>query len=306
MECDRYLELLALDVDGELSGEEKRELEAHMAVCPDCRAAGAQLAALRGAFPELEEDVPPEGFAQGVMDRIRAEEAERKVVPLFKRPQFRALAGLAACLVVVAGLYSASRPEHMEDADMMLTARSFSQDAVSGELEDTPQIAAYAAPEAPAASGETTDGISLRKINPDGAVLYSGAPEDCTFQNDQYLRMTYNGDTLEPEARIIGSAQSLEAFLSPLPLDAPGEIQARYDETYFETGRLLAVVMEEPSGSIRHQITQLTREQVVIEQISPYCTEDMAAWLILAEVDTAFSDSDELEVTVIPWEDSTD
>lgn len=169
MECDRCMELLALRPDGELSDEEERELEEHLAACPDCRAAGAQLAALRDAFPELEEVPVPEGFAQGVMDRIRAE-ASPKVIPLFKRPQFRALAGLAACLVVVAGLYGASQQKKQADWDIMV--RSFTRDVVedfadvsaceslSGEadgpqvnasladpeLADAPQIAAYAAP----------------------------------------------------------------------------------------------------------------------------------------------------------------
>ena len=308
MECDKYWELLSARLDGFLSAEEEGELDAHLAVCPDCRAAGAQLAALQGAFAELEEVEAPEGFARGVMDRIRAEE-KPKVAPLFKQPQVRALAGLAACLVLAVGLYHTARfsqKDTVEDFDWMV--QSFSKDAsdaVSGDP-DTPQIAAYAAPEAPPANGETADGISLQKSSPaDGVTAYSGAPEDCAFQNDQYLWMAYDGDTPEPEARIIGSAQSLEDFLLPLPLDVPAEIQTRYSEAYFEAGRLLAVVVTEPSGSIRHQITQLTRGQVIIEQTSPYRTDDLAAWLILAEVDSTFQDGSELEVTVIPWEDHT-
>ena len=146
MSCDKYLELLSARLDGALTGEEERELEEHLAICPGCRAVGAQLAALQGAFPELEETPAPEGFTQGVMDRIR-EEARPKVIPLFKRPQVRALAGLAACLVLVAGLYGASQPRHLDKTEILdVTPRSFGRDAVSGELEDTPQIAAYAAP----------------------------------------------------------------------------------------------------------------------------------------------------------------
>ena len=170
MSCDKYLELLSARLDGALTGEEERELEEHLAICPGCRAAGAQLAALQGAFPELEEIEVPEGFTQGVMDRIRAEE-KPKVIPLFKRPQVRALAGLAACLVLVAGLYGASRRQ--EQDKWMLTVRSFNRDVVeeyadisaqeslrrdgdsprvnaalaAPETEDAPQIAAYAAPE---------------------------------------------------------------------------------------------------------------------------------------------------------------
>lgn len=169
MACDKYLELLALRLDGPLSVEEERALELHLNACPDCRAAGAQLAALQGAFPELEEMEVPEGFTQGVMDRIR-EEARPKVIPLFKRPQVRALAGLAACLVLVAGLYGVS--QHQEQDKWMLTVRSFNRDVVEEyadisaqeslrrdgdgprvnaaladpETGDAPQIAAYAAP----------------------------------------------------------------------------------------------------------------------------------------------------------------
>ena len=148
MACDKYLELLALRLDGPLSVEEERALELHLNACPDCRAAGAQLAALQAGFAEWEEVPAPEGFAQNVMERIRASE-EPKVIPLFKRPQVRALAGLAACLVLAAGLYGASQPRHLDKTEILdVTPRSFGRDAVSGELEDAPQIAAYAAPEA--------------------------------------------------------------------------------------------------------------------------------------------------------------
>ena len=160
MACDKYLELLALRLDGPLSVEEERALEFHLNACPDCRAAGAQLAALQGAFPELEEVSAPEGFARGVMDRIR-EETSPKVIPLFKRPQVRALAGLAACLVLVVGLYGASRPHNLDKTEKIdVTARSFNRNAsvedgegplvnatlVGPDSEEVPQIAAYAAP----------------------------------------------------------------------------------------------------------------------------------------------------------------
>lgn len=164
MDCDKYMELLSARLDGALTEEEERELEEHLAVCPDCRAVGAQLSALQGAFPELEEAAaPPEGFARGVMDRIRAE-ASPKVIPLFKRPQVRALAGLAACLVLVVGLYGGSRYlDRTEKMDM--TVRSFNRDAVEEfsdasacEVltagEDVPQVAAYAAPETDCAAPE--------------------------------------------------------------------------------------------------------------------------------------------------------
>ena len=169
MGCDRYLELLSLRLDGVLTEAGERELEEHLTACPDCRAAGAQLAALRSAFDDWEEVPAPQGFAQGVMDRIRTEAGEKKIIPLFKQPRFRALAGLAACLALAVGLYGASVRQNQEE--MMLTARSFQRDiyveypgsgvddyagvcSVDGAQEtgDTPKIAAYAA------SGASEDG----------------------------------------------------------------------------------------------------------------------------------------------------
>ena len=169
MGCDRYLELLSLRLDGVLTEAGERELEEHLTACPDCRAAGAQLAALRSAFDDWEEVPAPQGFAQGVMDRIRTEAGEKKIIPLFKQPRFRALAGLAACAALAVGLYGASVRQNQEE--MMLTARSFQRDiyveypgsgvddyagvcSVDGAQEtgDTPKIAAYAA------SGASEDG----------------------------------------------------------------------------------------------------------------------------------------------------
>ncbi len=157
--CGRYHELLSARLDGLLTVEEERGLEDHLALCPACRAVGSRLAAIQTAFDDLEEVQAPEGFAQGVMDRIRAE-GKPKVLPLFKRPQVRALAGLAACLVLVFGLYGTSHKQ--EPGDMMLKARGVQRDAaaedgeepganaalVGPDSEDVPQVAAYAAPEA--------------------------------------------------------------------------------------------------------------------------------------------------------------
>lgn len=104
--CEKYTELISAKLDGELSGAEELALEAHLASCPACRALAEELAAIHAAFPRLGEYQAPEGFARGVMDKIQEREGQKpKVVPLFKRPQIKALAGLAACAVLCVGLY---------------------------------------------------------------------------------------------------------------------------------------------------------------------------------------------------------
>lgn len=173
--CDRYYELLSARVDRELTRDEAEEVELHLAGCAQCRIVWEQMEEAREAFAHLEEVPAPEGFAQGVMDRIRAEEP-KKVIPLFRRPRFKALAGLAACLVLAVGLYGASRPRYLDKREIMdVTVRSFNRDAAE-ELEDVsacealpedgdaPQIAAYAAPEA---MDETP--LDARKAVPDSS-----------------------------------------------------------------------------------------------------------------------------------------
>lgn len=306
MNCDRYFELLSARLDREVTKEEAEEVELHCVGCGHCRIVKAQMDELREGFAGLEDVEAPEGFAQGVMDRIRG---EKKVIPLFKRPRFKAMAGMAACAALVIGLYGVVQPRK-DAGEQNLQARSFHQEMLDEDME-APDAVAYLDLDEPVGSAETVEGELYGRCQEKsvGAVSYDGAaavgPEYSWFQNDQYLRVTY-GDTPESGARIIGNGQSLEEFLARFPSDDLSEVRVRYNGDYFVSGRLLAAVVEEPSGSIRHRIAGLLREQVTIEQTSPYCTEDMAAWLILAEVDSTFHDGDELSVTVIPWEDDAD
>lgn len=103
MNCEQMTVLLSAWLDGELSREEEVQMQAHLEQCAECRALFEQLQALHTSFSELEELSAPEGFAQGVMDLVRAEEAP-KVVPLFKRPAVRSAVGLAACALLCVGV----------------------------------------------------------------------------------------------------------------------------------------------------------------------------------------------------------
>lgn len=113
-DCDRALELISLGLDGGLSPEEEAELEAHLALCGDCRRAAAELRELHTLLPELEEEVP-QGLHQAIMDRIGAE----KVVPLSRaKPasHLRRWASLAAVFAVIllgAGAWQALQGENL-------------------------------------------------------------------------------------------------------------------------------------------------------------------------------------------------
>ena len=65
--CERALDLIGLRLDGPLSPEEQRELDAHLEQCPACRAAArelrekipnARLAVIPGAGHEVNVDQP--------------------------------------------------------------------------------------------------------------------------------------------------------------------------------------------------------------------------------------------------------
>lgn len=285
MACDRYLELLSARLDGALTEAEERELEEHLAACPDCRAVGAQLSALQGAFPELEEDAPPEGFARSVMERIRAEE-RKKVIPLFKRPQVRALAGLAACLVLVVGIYGISQLRSQEK--MMLVTRSFQHDvmweetiddagdvsareSLSGEtdapqvnaaladpeLAEAPQIASYAAP-VPEDSG-TMEGMLKAAPNP--------AADGLTENRLSSLELSEN--TLAMDCFPEGAAELLppETAVQPYPgggtvyLDIPKDIYDQIQRLAVEQGMAFSCALTGDGGAENGPFTLIILEE---------------------------------------------
>lgn len=148
-QCEEFLELLSARLDGELTHEEARMLEEHLAACPACRALGAQLAALHTALPELEPLSAPPDFARGVMARVRAAGGEKaKVVPLFRRPRVRALAGLAACALVCVGLLRTELfPLDGASGDGAFQTAVSAQDETSAQAKSVPSPAAAPAQE---------------------------------------------------------------------------------------------------------------------------------------------------------------
>ena len=95
---EEFEALLDAFVDGELSPEELRAVQDHLNTCPDCRAYVDDALAIRAAFPTVEETQVPEGFADGVMEAIRAQTA-----PTNKQaqPWKKLLLPLAACIAIV-------------------------------------------------------------------------------------------------------------------------------------------------------------------------------------------------------------
>ncbi len=64
---DEYAALLDAFLDGELSEAEAEGVRVHLSECADCQAYVADALAIRDAFPDIEETVVPDGFAESVL-----------------------------------------------------------------------------------------------------------------------------------------------------------------------------------------------------------------------------------------------
>ena len=313
MDCKRYEDLMSAALDGALSAEERQELDGHLAQCPACAALFDELREQCSALREL--DCP---FPDGLHDRIMDGLPEQGKAPVRKIALWRRWGAAAACLVLVIAAARLLPPQPPAYGEPMLTSGAddpLSDDGSSPGKETL--IESQFASSAEGGEGPAQRSVGVNpEAAPDETVDFQPAPYAATgdspsapahygFANDQYIQVTY-GYTPETGAQIVGSVQSLDEYTARFPFDGLGDLLRGYDETYFETGRLLAIVLEEPSGSIRHQIAfqGLLRDQVAVVQTSPYGTEDMAAWLILAEVDATFDDGDGLTVTIIPYEEA--
>lgn len=96
--CEEFEALLDLYVDGELAAEEMLRVQKHLDQCPECQAYVDDLLAIRAAFPEVEDTIVPEGFAEGVMSAIAASAPKAKKRPT---PWKKVLIPMAACLALV-------------------------------------------------------------------------------------------------------------------------------------------------------------------------------------------------------------
>ena len=72
-----FEELITAELDGELTAEQRAELDAHLAGCEQCRAFRDALSAVEGAaarhLPE-----PPAEFTANVMAAVRAQAKQKK------------------------------------------------------------------------------------------------------------------------------------------------------------------------------------------------------------------------------------
>lgn len=316
MDCEQALEAISAALDGELSPAERLELEAHLSVCESCRALAEDFRVLTAALDGTEAAPPPE-LAENVMARTAS------ITPILagKRKHGRRWLGLAAMLALVicvggvglwlrgAGMIKENLaasgnaapmepPSNRDGAGWYSAVQSY-----SGNNEGEEPTEVGLGPEANA-DGAVEDTLKAMppEADPGTAALPSAVsvePEHYPFTNARAVRVTWTDAPDLPAARILGSVEAVEELAAAFPEDDLNEELEGYDAAYFTANSLLAVVVEETSGSIQLSIPDegLERNQVNLVRTAPETqTGDMAAWVILAEVDTMFEDGEELEV----------
>ena len=339
MNCEKYTQWLSAALDGELTAEQRRELDAHLAHCPDCAALFELLSANARAMREMDCEFP-EGLHDRIMNDLPAQE-----VPVKKNNviRWKRWGTLAACLVLVAAAafavpgmsrsvmdkHAPSAAEAAEDPRQAPGAQAPSeslQDSsnesyvseyskVGDEPSDPmsiPSAVPSVLPEAvpsPAPEGESSPGDNgFGNLTPYQPNLPGISIEGTLTPAAQYLRMSY-GYTPAPSARAISSASSLEQYLrgfrsnrydsegNPVPNESLEQLKEAYTDEYFSDRCLVAVVVESGSGSTRYEVLAVSHDTVSIRAIVPEVgTADMAAWLIVIEMDEMLDDGSTLAV----------
>lgn len=97
MHCNQ--EQIEALLDGELTGPEGDAVLAHLRDCPGCRSYYRQLLAMEQAL-RADTDPVPEDLLADIMSRVHDTPQRRR-----PKPWLRTVMGMAACLVVVLGVY---------------------------------------------------------------------------------------------------------------------------------------------------------------------------------------------------------
>lgn len=136
----------------------------------------------------------------------------------------------------------------------------------------------------------------------------------------QYIRTNGGGDDIHyPIVTVIRSVKELNDYYleykNTFDLERKDKVYSdttigfldaceKYDAAYFEEQILILVVLEEGSGSIRHEVTKVGTTDdrafaVFVESDVPeVCTDDMAQWHIIIEHDAETAPTEESAITV--------
>lgn len=134
-------------------------------------------------------------------------------------------------------------------------------------------------------------------------------PEVSLQWNAQYIRTDGNANVMYPSVRIVSSLEALinyyDTWHNEFDLDRKDTVYAdttigfldacdRYDEAFFAENYLIFVLLEEASGSIRHEVRsveQTSDQKISISidrEVPEIGTDDIAQWHIMLELNREY------------------
>ena len=122
----------------------------------------------------------------------------------------------------------------------------------------------------------------------------------------QYIRTNgYHEDVDYPVVTVVESVEALKTYHDENQVRydlAQWDVTDRYDEAYFSDSVLILVLLEENSGSNRHEVTDVRKleagMEIAIDRILPEIgTADMAEWHIFIELSRSDYMTGEIEVS---------
>jgi hypothetical protein len=259
-------------------------------------------------FTELDEDtvekmtnnspMPDEKAKQRILERCLKKDTGEEIGDVvsgtepYRRPIARTIAtAAAAVLLVLGGIGGAFAISRRLGDDSKVVHEGVESTNTSGRESATNS------------SGE--QGNAAEQTTGSGAVEPTMSPvsERC-FNYVQYIRTNgwHDGEKY-PKTVLIRDTAELESYIAQnrdkynLDNGWDGipfvEAVKKYDSDWFDAHDLAMVLLEECSGSITHKVTSVENNCVSAERHIPYsCTDDMAEWHILIEVDKSVLDDD--------------
>ena len=223
MDHETTQDLLSSYLDGDLTPEQRAEVDAHLAECEACREELELLQLTLDALHDLPELEAPAGFADAVMDRVEAEEEAAKVVPITRarrRVPMWAPVAMAAAACVMVGLVWVAAPWRLVGSDRASeSAAPMGMAEAAGEMEEYDAIADASADEERTA--EKSREARARAEEPAVALAEAEPAEDLPAQHE-----ATGGDALadvasgQIDSRIAEVAPAVPEMLSP-PVDKP-------------------------------------------------------------------------------------
>lgn len=257
--CEEFAALLDPYIDNELSPEETARVREHLRTCDGCRAYVQAALLMRDAFPEAEDAVVPEGFAEGVMAAIRADAAPRK------RPRSRwqrTLLPLAACFAVVVLAVStlprsgdtAVRDDETTQAESQLPESASVSAADSGAV-DSAADAAQAEEDTAATNAPATDDASASETQPASSGVQEGAEVPPADTRTTSLPETSSSEAAESAAAPVPYAVQTLPCLTLTEQEA-GTLLERFTPVSDEDGTLIYELTAAEYADLLEQLEQ--------------------------------------------------